>query len=145
MSHSSGEGVSGYECPDWCRLQHASSPVFVHEGPTHELVLSRPRDAEPECLKVRTVEYLPLELPDPGGPWGPIVEVEHHVGDRYRVINLTSDDARQIAALLLRAASLAEQASIVRQIESAQRYSHNGSGSNVGQSSVSNGYLSTPE
>lgn len=115
MSINRADAPSRPDCPEWCRLQHASTPVFVHEGPTHVINLSRPREVLTEQMKVRTVEYLPLELPDATGLWGPIVELEHHVGDRYRVINLTSEDARSFAAVLLRAATLVENSAPVGQ------------------------------
>lgn len=104
------------QCPSWCRLEHQQTPVLVHEGETYRLMMTRRREGEVEFLKVRTVEYLPLDIPDGTDPWGPMVEVEHHVGDRYRVLNLTSENARDLAILLLSAAARSEEAWPVEQV-----------------------------
>jgi len=98
------------QCPSWCRLAHQQAPVLVHEGETYRLMMTRPREGEVEFLKVRTVEYLPLDIPDGIDAWGPMVEVEHHAGDRYRVLNLTGENARDLAILLLSAAARSEEA-----------------------------------
>ena len=56
----------------------------------------------PERLDVQTAQYLP---DDPGEPaWSPTVELAVHAGGRYRLIGLTPEQARELAALLARAA-----------------------------------------
>lgn len=95
-------------CPSWCRLIHDSSPVLAHESDTHQVTLGLPREGHDEFLTVRTVEYLPLDMPDITESWGALVEIEHHVGGRYRVINLTPEDARKLAALVLLSADESE-------------------------------------
>jgi hypothetical protein len=96
-------------CPSWCQLVHGPSPVLAHESDTHLVTLSHPREGHDEFLSVRTVEYLPLDMLDSTESWGALVEIEHHVGDRYRVINLTAEDARKLAAHLLSCADESEE------------------------------------
>jgi hypothetical protein len=111
MAEVSEDETGGRTCPSWCRLEHHETPVLIHEGETYGLMMNRPREGETEFLKIRTVEHLPLDIPDGSEPWGPLVELEHHVGDRYRVLNLTSQDARDLAVLLLAAAARSDEPS----------------------------------
>jgi hypothetical protein len=113
-------GDKGPSCPSWCRLEHRQQPVFVHEGETYRVMMNRPREGTTEFLKIRTVEYLPLDIPDGTEPWGPVVEVEHHTDDHYRVLNLTSDNARDLAILLLSAATRSEEATPAEAVSVAQ-------------------------
>jgi hypothetical protein len=99
------------DCPSWCQLVHGPMPALAHESDTHLVTLSHPREGHDEFLSVRTVEYLPLDMPDPTESWGALVEIEHHVGDRYRVINLTAEDARKLSAHLLSSADESEERS----------------------------------
>ena len=94
------------ECPHWCALDHTGAETaLLHEGETRTLAVSRTYDPRvPESVDVRVVQYLQDSL-DGAGPdapeWHPTVELAHHVGHRYRVINLSADEARRLAADLL--------------------------------------------
>ena len=51
---------------------------------------------------MQTAQYLP---DDPGEPaWSPTVEIAVHTGGRYRLIGLTPEEARELAAMLAQAA-----------------------------------------
>ncbi|WP_420821601.1 DUF6907 domain-containing protein [Pseudonocardia acidicola] len=91
-------------CPTWC-VMHGSSnhSALWHVSEAHLLELGR--SAEPrrkESLDVRAAQYLSDD--SDGATWEPAVELAHHVGNRYRVIQLTPADARRIAELLSHAA-----------------------------------------
>jgi hypothetical protein len=96
-------------CPDWCALPHTSAATSGHEGVSSRVHLSRPSEEPPQSLSIRTVQYLPLEWED-GASWRPFVEVAIHTGDRYRMINVTSTEARRLAAILLVCAREADDA-----------------------------------
>ena len=96
------------QCPHWCARDHSSDtcgPAFYHASETASVVISRPDGvAVPDRLDVQTAQYLP---DDPGEPaWSPAVEIAVHAGGRYRLIDLTPAEARELAAVLARAADI---------------------------------------
>jgi Domain of unknown function (DUF6907) len=95
-------------CPPWCRRDHsadACGATFYHASETTSVAIDRPGGlTAPDRLDVQTAQYLP---DDPGEPaWSPTVEIAVHAGDRYRLIGLTPQEARELAALLARAADV---------------------------------------
>lgn len=89
-------------CPAWCARHHAASPPISHYGLGNQLHLQMGSRGVAESVEVRTVQYLP-EADGPAG-WLPFVELAHHLGDRYRMMNLTGPEARELATHLLRCA-----------------------------------------
>jgi hypothetical protein len=91
-------------CPDWCVSDHPGT-VFYHASETTSVTISRPGGLTvPDRLDVQTAQYLP---DDPGEPaWSPAVEIAVHAGGRYRLIGLTPEEARELAAILATAADL---------------------------------------
>ncbi|MBB4944169.1 hypothetical protein FHR32_008572 [Streptosporangium album] len=88
-------------------LDHSTdNAILLHEGETHTLRVSRRYEPRmPESVDVRVVQYLAEEACP---VWHPFVEIAHHVGGRYRIINLTPQEARRLAATLLACADQAE-------------------------------------
>jgi uncharacterized protein DUF6907 len=97
------------QCPDWCARRHprdAGGAAFYHASETTSVTISAPARglAVPDRLDVQTAQYLP---DDPGEPaWSPAVEIAVHAGGRYRLIGLTPEQARELAATLARAADM---------------------------------------
>jgi hypothetical protein len=96
------------QCPRWCARDHsadACDTAFYHASETASVAIARPGTlAVPERLDVQAAQYLP---DDPGEPaWAPAVEIAVHADGRYRLIGLTPDEARQLAAVLARAAEV---------------------------------------
>jgi hypothetical protein len=95
-------------CPHWCRRDHsadASGPAFYHASETTTVTISRLSGLTvPDRLDVQTAQYLPDDPSEPA--WSPTVEIAVHAGDRYRLIGLTPEEARELAVLLARAADL---------------------------------------
>ena len=91
-------------CPAWCASDHPGT-VFYHASETTSVTISRPGGLTvPDRLDVQTAQYLP---DDPGEPaWSPAVEIAVHAGGRYRLIGLTPEEARELAAMLATAADL---------------------------------------
>ena len=93
-------------CPHWCACDHSADSrgfAFYHASETASVTMSRPADrAVPDRLDVQAAQYLP---DDPGEPaWSPTVEIAVHADDRYRLIGLTPEEARELAGMLTRAA-----------------------------------------
>jgi hypothetical protein len=94
------------QCPHWCARDHAADTcgtAFYHASETASVAISRDGGLTvPDRLDVQTAQYLPDE---PGEPaWSPAVEIAVHTGGRYRLIGLTPEEARELAALLAQAA-----------------------------------------
>ncbi len=51
---------------------------------------------------MQTAQYLPDDPNEPA--WSPGVEITVHAGGRYRLIGLTPEEARELAAMLAKAA-----------------------------------------
>jgi hypothetical protein len=99
-------------CPHWCRRDHSAGPsgtAFYHASDTTTVAIAGPGGlTAPNRLDVQTAQYLP---DDPGEPaWSPTVEIAVHAGDRYRLIGLTPEEARQLAAMLAEAADIVSAA-----------------------------------
>jgi hypothetical protein len=95
-------------CPHWCARAHptdARGTAFYHASETTSVTISQPGGLTvPDRLDVQTAQYLP---DDPGEPaWSPAVEIAVHAGGRYRLIGLTPEEARELAAMLATAADL---------------------------------------
>lgn len=97
-----------HRCPDWCTLDHSGTQVaLLHESETQGLSLSHRHDVrKAESVDVRVVQYEPHEPGEAAAP--PAVELTYHVGSRYRVIGLSPQEARHLAALLLNCADHAD-------------------------------------
>ncbi len=99
-------------CPPWCARDHSAhgpGRPFYHASETRSVTISRPgTPSGPERLDVETAQYLPDDPAET--PWTPTVELALHAGGRYRLIGLTPEEARQLAAMLTRAASMPEPA-----------------------------------
>ena len=93
-------------CPHWCSRDHSADTcgtAFYHASETTSVTISRPSGlTTPDRLDVQAAQYLP---DDPGEPaWSPTVEIAVHADGRYRLIGLTPEEARQLAAMLAHAA-----------------------------------------
>jgi hypothetical protein len=99
---------SSFRCPSWCQLVHDQQVPLAHEGETLRLDLGQPQGEQLQFLKIRTAQYRPLEADDETACEA-FVEIEHHAGNRYRVMNLTSEEARVLAARLVASATQAEE------------------------------------
>ena len=53
---------------------------------------------------MQTAQYLPDDPAEPA--WSPTVEIAVHAGGRYRLIGLTPEEARELAAMLAKAADI---------------------------------------
>jgi hypothetical protein len=100
------------QCPHWCARDHSADAcgiAFYHASETTSVTISRPDGlVVPDRLDVQTAQYLPDE---PGEPaWSPAVEIAVHAGGRYRLIGLTAEAARELAAMLARAAEMVSAA-----------------------------------
>ena len=91
------------KCPHWCARAHAADTpgaAFYHASEAASVPISRPAGLHgPDRLDVQAAQYLPDEPGDPD--WSPSVEITVHSGGRYRLIGLTPDEARELAADLL--------------------------------------------
>jgi hypothetical protein len=95
------------QCPHWCARKHSADTggtAFYHASETSSVTISRPGGLTvPDRLEVQTAQYLP---DDPGEPaWSPAVEIAVHAGGRYRLIGLSPEEARELAAMLASAAA----------------------------------------
>ena len=93
-------------CPPWCSREHSAESAgtaFYHASETTSVAIARPGGlTAPDRLDVQTAQYLP---DDPGEPaWSPAVEIAVYAGGRYRLIGLTPEEARELAAMLAQAA-----------------------------------------
>jgi hypothetical protein len=97
-------------CPHWCHRDHSADPcgtAFYHASETTSVAIARPGGGGltvPERLDVQTAQYLPDDPSEPA--WSPTVEIAVHTGGRYRLIGLTPEEARELAALLAKAADV---------------------------------------
>ena len=96
------------QCPHWCARKHSAGTggtVFYHASETSSVTISRPGGLTvPDRLEVQTAQYLP---DDPGEPaWSPAIEIAVHAGGRYRLIGLSPQEARELAATLASAADM---------------------------------------
>lgn len=95
-------------CPRWCAHHHSADThrtAFYHASESTSVTISRPGDlTAPDRLEVQAAQYLTDEPGEPSS--SPAVEIEVHVGGRYRLIGLTPAEARELAGLLVNAASL---------------------------------------
>lgn len=96
------------QCPHWCARDHfadTGGPAFYHASETTSVTISRAAGLTvPDRLDVQTAQYLP---DDPGEPaWSPAIEIAVHADGRYRLIGLTPGEARELAAMLARAADM---------------------------------------
>jgi hypothetical protein len=96
------------QCPHWCVREHPAAmrgADFYHASDTSSVTASMTGGpGAPEWVDVQRAQYVP---DDPGEPaWTATVEIALHTGDRYRLIGLTLAEARQLAAILSRAADL---------------------------------------
>ena len=96
------------QCPPWCVREHAAAmggADFYHASETSSVTVSMTGGpGAPEWVDVQRAQYIP---DDPGAPaWTATVEIAVHTGDRYRLIGLTLEEARQLAAILARTAGL---------------------------------------
>ena len=93
-------------CPHWCSRDHAADTcgtVFYHASETTSVIIARPDDlTAPDRLDVQTAQYLPDDPAE--SAWSPTVEIAVHTGGRYRLIGLTPEEARELAAMLAQAA-----------------------------------------
>jgi hypothetical protein len=96
--------VTGH-CPAWCAREHAAA--FYHASETTSVAIARPGGlTAPDRLDVQTAQYLPDDPAEPA--WSPTVEIAVHAGGRYRLIGLTPEEARDLAATLAKAADIAQ-------------------------------------
>jgi hypothetical protein len=82
-------------CPHWCSRDHSADTcgtAFYHASDTTSVA----------CLDIQTAQYLPDDPAEPA--WSPAVEITVHTGGRYRLIGLTPEEARELAAMLAQAA-----------------------------------------
>ena len=104
--------TSTAHCPRWCARDHSADPcgtAFYHASETSSITFSRAADPDgPECADVQTAQYLPDDPREPA--WSPTVELAIQAGGRYRLIGLTPGEARELAALLTRAADMLSRA-----------------------------------
>ncbi len=95
-------------CPHWCTRDHsadACGPAFYHASETASVTIARPGGlTAPDRLDVQTAQYLPDDPSEPA--WSPAVEIAVHTGGRYRLIGLTPEQARELAAMLAQAADV---------------------------------------
>ena len=95
-------------CPRWCTRDHSTGTcetAFYHASETASVTISRPGDlGAPDRLEVQAAQYLPDDPSELSS--SPAVEIAVHVSGRYRLIGLTPAEARELAAMLVRAAGL---------------------------------------
>ena len=96
------------QCPHWCTRDHSADTcgtAFYHASETTSVTISRPDGCSvPDRLDVQTAQYLPDDPSEPA--WSPAVEIAVHAGGRYRLIGLTAEEARELAAMLASAADM---------------------------------------
>jgi Domain of unknown function (DUF6907) len=97
-------------CPHWCSRDHSADrcgTAFYHASETTSVAIARPGGlTAPDRLDVQTAQYLPDDPAEPA--WSPTVEIAVHAGSRYRLIGLTPEEARDLAAMLAKAADIAQ-------------------------------------
>lgn len=95
------------ECPAWCRLPHGDRPTS-HQGRAVVVPVGR-GDTKEEFLEIRTVQYTAdtAGMSDFTPELMPFVEVAHHAGGRYRLINLAWPQAAALVEALLHCAEAA--------------------------------------
>lgn len=81
-----------------CVLTHPAGLPLWHEGSESEVETSAERGDE--RLSLKRVSY---SSDADEGQVGSFIEIAHHVGERYRLINLSDEQARELAAALLKA------------------------------------------
>jgi hypothetical protein len=95
-------------CPHWCVRDHSADTggiAFYHASETASVSIAWPGGfTVPDRLDVQTAQYLPDDPGEP--PWSPAVEIAVHAGGRYRLIGLAPEEARELAALLAKAAEM---------------------------------------
>jgi hypothetical protein len=95
-------------CPHWCTRDHSADtcgPAFYHFSETASVTIARSDGlTAPDRLDVQTAQYLPDDPSEPA--WSPAVEIAVHAGGRYRLIGLTLEEARELAAMLAQAADV---------------------------------------
>ena len=92
-------------CPPWCTrvIPRRRRTAFYHASETTSVAIARPGGlTAPDRLDVQTAQYLPDDPAEPA--WSPTVEIAVHAGGRYRLIGLTPEEARDLAAMLAKAA-----------------------------------------
>lgn len=96
--------VADLSCPAWCVMQNVAwHAALWHVSESHMLDLGCAGDRlRREAMEVRAARYRADDSDQ--STWVPAVELAHHVDNRYRVVHLTSQDARSLAALLTHAA-----------------------------------------
>ena len=120
-------------CPHWCSRDHSADPcgtAFYHASETTSVTIARPGGlTAPDRLDVQTAQYLPDDPAEPA--WSPTVEIAVHAGGRYRLIGLTPEEARELAAMLAKAADItsASPAVLATGGEPAPRHPAGGPGS----------------
>ena len=85
-------------CPDWCVMTHPAGLPLWHEG--REAEIATTAESGDERLSLKRVRYS-SDMGD--AQVGSFIEIAHHIGERYRLINLSDDQARELAAALLAA------------------------------------------
>lgn len=92
-------------CPDWCVLTHPTGMSLWHES--GETVVETTSEGGGECLSLKRVNY---SWDGDASQAGAFIEIAHHLGERYRLINLSDDQARELAAALLAAIAAGDSA-----------------------------------
>lgn len=95
------------DCPAWCCLAHRGDSLISHEG--HAIIVPIGRsDNGGEFLEVRTVQYFGDDsgTANSASDHVPFVEVAHHIGGQYRLINMSSTQTRAFVDALLRCAEV---------------------------------------
>ena len=96
------------QCPYWCACDHSAGDrgfAFYHASETASVTIRQPASAAvPDRLDVQAAQYLPDDPGEP--PWSPTVEIAVHANNRYRLIGLTPEEARELAGMLTKAADL---------------------------------------
>lgn len=94
---------NGVQCPAWC-VMHGSPDhsTLWHVSEGDGMPLSRSAEpTEHESFEVRAAHYV---SDDPADSWDPVVEVALRIGNRTRIVQLTTHEARRAAELLGHAA-----------------------------------------
>ncbi|MGD0705453.1 MAG: hypothetical protein ABSA02_36920 [Trebonia sp.] len=95
-------------CPRWCARAHptdAYGAALHHASEITSVVISRPGGLTvPDRLDVQAAQYLPDDPRERA--WAPAVEIAVYAGDRYRLIGLTPEEARELAGMLAKAADM---------------------------------------
>jgi hypothetical protein len=114
-------GTANDRCPHWCTRDHSGAlhgTDFYHASETSSITLSGVGRVGtsgldgvggPDWVEVQIEQHLPDEAGEPA--WTPTIEVALHAGGRYRLLGLTPEEAGRLAAMLARAASMADSES----------------------------------